>query len=112
MKRSRIHALAVAVSISGCTEVTVVATVPGSDAGGVGIGSRCVESSECDAGAFCEHQKCEELTGVCTAIPTACSSEESSVCGCNGVTYANECHRRAAGIIGSSMNGACDRDGG
>ena len=52
-----------------------------------------------DPGEFCKlgvGQCCCDFQGVCTAIPTACPEYYDPVCGCDGVTYSNECFADAA----------------
>jgi len=43
--------------------------------------------------------------GICTPIPSTCSTILNEVCGCDGVTYANECEAHAAGQNVASAGG-------
>mmetsp|Transcript_28583 Transcript_28583/g.57316 ORF Transcript_28583/g.57316 Transcript_28583/m.57316 type:complete len:287 (+) Transcript_28583:64-924(+) len=38
------------------------------------------------------------ILGRCNKIPNSCSNYDAPVCGCDGVTYANECSASAAGF--------------
>jgi hypothetical protein len=54
---------------------------------------------ECPPGTMCEAQpdSCwmDGVMGVCTTILTGCGYLRDPSCGCDGVTYANECERMA-----------------
>jgi len=68
----------------------------------------CTQSVECPMGWRCEKKSCGDATGVCKELPPACSEQETLVCGCDGVTYFNDCVRSVCGSF-SSMPGACPK---
>ncbi len=80
------------------------------DAAGVTIAHRgeCSDTcggiggETCEPGEFCKFPNgtCDivDNQGVCTPIPEACITIWDPVCGCDGVTYSNECHADAAGV--------------
>lgn len=56
----------------------------------------------CDPGEFCEGPEgmcdMEGPTGWCEPIPSFCPELWAPVCGCDNVTYANDCERQRAGV--------------
>lgn len=109
--------------VCGCDGVTYPsacdANVAGTDAaydGSCAMGScggfagfACTSSQFCDypAGALCG---AADQTGVCRPRPDACSAIYAPVCGCDGVTYANECAANAAGVD-AAFSGSCESAG-
>lgn len=83
-----------------------------------GQGLNCVDDSECvvtghgggpgaSTSAFCRHAGCGIARGTCTQpSPMNCGGAVNTVCGCDGVSYVNECWATAAGINVASA-GAC-----
>ena len=71
-------------------------------AGAVGVGKTCggFPGLQCDAGLFCEQKpgqcKIADMSGVCVKVPAACPKHHIvlPVCGCNHMTYGNDCERK------------------
>jgi hypothetical protein len=72
---------------------------------------RCDVTHPCSSGQFCEMPAgiCASGldTGVCVAVPGACPEVYHPVCGCDGITYANDCERRRA-MVQPSRDGTCE----
>jgi len=87
---------------AGVTVLSVGACVPPLACGN---GSPLV----CPTGQFCEAAvgTCAQgAAGTCTEQPASCPITVDSVCGCDGVTYANACLAEAAGVT-VNHTGSC-----
>jgi hypothetical protein len=62
------------------------------DAGPSGI--RCGRNADCVGNEYCDRPSCEAREGRCRIRPSVCAADAAPVCGCDGVTYFNDCIRR------------------
>lgn len=97
------------VSFVQCAPVEiVVADVPPTPDSGIPIqhSEPCSTSDDCPAGDYCEKENCSATLGKCKRRPSICDSNADAVCGCNGVTYWNDCLRKLSGIA-AKTDGEC-----
>ncbi len=68
--------------------------------GGDTLGVACGGATDvsCDGGQFCLSDQSCGGEGVCTLLPGDCYEIYSPVCGCDGVTYGNDCQAHGQGI--------------
>jgi len=79
---------------------------PNGGAGGVAGGGEmpCTSNDECPAAWLCKKVACGDPLGHCEVRPVFCDDNFMPVCGCDHVTYWNECYRRRAGQAASSAD--------
>lgn len=71
-------------------------------------GCTCADNTECVDGQFCALDDSCSNPGACRPRPQACDpSDREEVCGCDGMTYPNECEASQAGVRVSAL-GMCD----
>lgn len=101
--------LGLAGGAAGCSdEEIVLASIPVATDAGLPPGkTRCTTDAECKATAFCGRKTCADLSGFCFERPVVCDDVPDPVCGCDGITYWNDCLRRAAGVTAKTEE-ACE----
>ena len=94
-----------------CT-ILALATAGAAAAQTAGEGETCsgIGAIQCEAGLVCDFAPgCEtfpDQAGTCVAVPAECPQQGPRVCGCDGVTYRNDCERLKAGAR-LAKQGAC-----
>jgi Kazal-type serine protease inhibitor domain len=67
----------------------------------------------CQVGLRCEQKpgtcNIADIGGTCMTTPQVCDKSLFLVCGCNNVTYSNDCQRQVSGVA-KSHDGACKVD--
>ena len=97
--------------VSLLTALMLIIMVP-TGGNAVGLGKTCggFPGTPCDAGLFCQQKpgtcKIIDMTGTCVKVPQICTREIRKVCGCNKVTYNNDCERKQA-MVSLLHIGAC-----
>jgi hypothetical protein len=87
----------------------------GGDAGDVDAaeptGDPCMSNDDCSPSSYCARRDCGEMHGHCRVRPVVCDDALAPVCGCDGVTYWNECLREFTGATASASGGDCGQLG-
>ncbi len=91
------------------TDAPVLVDAAGDDAGPRACGGRA--GATCETNEFCSFARADicgraDAQGVCVIRPTGCTVGTAQVCGCDGVTYDNECFANAAGTS-ADHSGPC-----
>lgn len=73
---------------------------------GSGGSDACRSNGDCPPSRVCAKNDCTAELGACEPEPLFCEATRATVCGCDGVTYWNDCVRRSAGVAASTQ-GEC-----
>jgi hypothetical protein len=89
------------VPVAACSrESVILATLPAEEDAAPPL--RCATDQDCLPGAYCDKPSCDAPTGTCQIVPAVCDDVEQPSCGCDGITYFNDCLRKANGIASST----------
>ncbi len=66
----------------------------------------------CPSGQFCQTAACGDASGTCQprGTPDECTGAAAFVCGCDEISYFNDCLRQAAGVSASTPGGCSSID--
>jgi hypothetical protein len=102
-------AVLMASGVAGCAvDEVVVATAFERDAGPSSRARGCATNTDCHASELCAKSSCDQPTGACRRRPLFCDPQGSPSCGCNGVTYWNDCLREQGGVEAATMGECTD----
>lgn len=94
-------ALLATLGLVGCgpRDIVVADVPPNLDGGFERPARRCATDPECGPDGFCDRLSCGALFGTCRRRPVFCDARTEPSCGCDGLTYWNDCLRARAGVV-------------
>jgi hypothetical protein len=100
-------AAAAALFVASCVvEEIIVANSDGPDAGRHNPHPPCMTNADCRSEEYCAKPNCQERMGECAHRPFICKAEALPSCGCDGLTYFNDCWRQV-NRVASFTPGEC-----
>jgi len=100
--KTRALLFALVMAACGPVDITVVNVPDGGEP--AAQGAPCASNTACLAGQFCQKSACSDSLGHCEQRPVLCPSDGPPLCGCDGITYWNDCLRKRAGIAAVSSD--------
>jgi len=81
----------------------LLSALPSAPLSAAKLGETCdgLAAIQCDAGLWCEHAEGQcavaDVSGTCVKVlGPFCTEDYAPVCGCDKVTYSNDCRRKVA----------------
>jgi Kazal-type serine protease inhibitor domain len=99
-------------ALTALTMIVGIALLACNDASAAAVGETCggLAGVTCDRGLWCDPRRgfCSgaDIQGSCVRVPEVCAMVYQPVCGCNKMTYGNDCERRRAKVA-KSHDGPC-----
>jgi hypothetical protein len=104
-RRAIARVILFSLAAAGCVTQEVVVATTETD-GGSHDEHGCRDNTTCAANEFCAKDSCDKATGRCQKRPILCDDTSGPTCGCDGVTYWNDCLRQSSGVRASTL-GEC-----
>lgn len=103
MRRELVVLFSLAAAACSADDVVVATQAPPASTAPPPItGPVCASNDDCSPNAFCEKATCDAPKGTCILRPLTCEATGGRICGCDQLTYWNDCLRKQAGVAAAT----------